>query len=68
MIFVPSNVLRRTLSIDAVVSAASALLLLLAGDELAQWLAVPETLLRCGMPAFCSFLSRSTSGPWHAER
>ena len=46
MTFVLSNGLRRTLTIDAVVSAASAVLLLFAGDELARWLAVPETLLR----------------------
>ena len=46
MTFVLSNGLRRTLTIDAVVSAASALLLLFAGDELAQWLAIPEMLLR----------------------
>ena len=46
MTFVLSNGLRRTLTIDAVVSTASALLLQFAGDELAQWLAVPETLLR----------------------
>ena len=46
MTFVLSNGLRRTLTIDAVVSAASALLLLFAANELARWLAVPETLLR----------------------
>lgn len=46
MTFVLSNGLRRTLTIDAVVSGASALLLVFAGDELAQWLAVPEKLLR----------------------
>ena len=46
MTFVLSNGLRRTLTIDAVVSGASAVLLLVAGDALARWLAVPETLLR----------------------
>ena len=46
MTFVLSNGLRRTLTIDAVVSAASALLLVLTANELARWLAVPETLLR----------------------
>ena len=46
MTFALSNGLRRTLTIDAVVSAASAMLLLFAGDELAHWLAVPEALLR----------------------
>ena len=45
MTFLLSNGLRRTLTIDAVVSAASALLLLFAGDELAQWFAIPEMLL-----------------------
>jgi len=46
MTFALSNGLRRTLTIDAVVSAASAMLLLFAGDKLAHWLAVPEALLR----------------------
>ena len=46
MTVVPSTVLRRTLTVDAVVSAAAAFVLVLAGGQIAQWLAIPETLLR----------------------
>jgi hypothetical protein len=46
MTVVPSTVLRRTLTVDAVVSAAAAFVLVLAGGEIAQWLAIPESLLR----------------------
>jgi hypothetical protein len=43
---VRSNFLRRALTIDAVVSGVTALLLVLAGTKLARWLDVPEALPR----------------------
>ena len=51
-----SSFLRRTLTIDALMTGATALLLVLAGGALAQLLAVPEPLLRYAGVALVPFV------------